>query len=422
MARVIRCGSVRAIPATEIVRGDWIVLAEGDRVPADGLLRALSNLRVDESLLTGESVAVGKRLARTEDTSVPEPGGEDAPCVYAGTLVVSGLGVAEVVATGAASAIGRIGVALRSISGGASSLERETSHLVRVIGALALAVCVLVLVWLGLERGDWIEALLAALALAISLVPEEIPVVMAIFIAMGAWRMAQHKVLARRLPAVEALGAMTVLALDKTGTLTENRMRVVRLIAPTGQWAHGEALADELHRLLEFAALASHRNAFDPMEQAIEVHASQQLAATEHLHSDWQHLREYPLSPELLAVSHAWTDDTGAAAIAAKGAPEAIGDLCHLDPPRRTEVLARAHELAADGLRVLGVAAGHHTGPLPERQHDFEFEFLGLVGLADPLRADAAAAIAQLRRAGVRVVMITGDYPATALAIARAAG
>ncbi|MEF9943692.1 MAG: HAD-IC family P-type ATPase, partial [Burkholderiaceae bacterium] len=379
-------------------------------------------MRVDESLLTGESVAVGKRLARTEDTSVPEPGGEDAPCVYAGTLVVSGLGVAEVVATGAASAIGRIGVALRSISGGASSLERETSHLVRVIGALALAVCVLVLVWLGLERGDWIEALLAALALAISLVPEEIPVVMAIFIAMGAWRMAQHKVLARRLPAVEALGAMTVLALDKTGTLTENRMRVVRLIAPTGQWAHGEALADELHRLLEFAALASHRNAFDPMEQAIEVHASQQLAATEHLHSDWQHLREYPLSPELLAVSHAWTDDTGAATIAAKGAPEAMGDLCHLDPPRRTEVLARAHELAADGLRVLGVAAGHHTGPLPERQHDFEFEFLGLVGLADPLRADAAAAIAQLRRAGVRVVMITGDYPATALAIARAAG
>ncbi len=422
MARVIRDGTVRAVAGPDVVRGDWLVLAEGDRVPADGVLRAVSNLGLDESLLTGESVPVAKRLARAGEVLAPEPGGEDSPYVYAGTLVVRGLGVAEVVATGPFSAIGRIGVALGSIGSSASLLQRDAARLVRFIGSLALLVCGLVLVWLGLERGDWVQAVLAALALGISLVPEEVPVVMTIFIAMGAWRIAQQRVLARRLPAVEALGAMTVLALDKTGTLTENRMSVVRLVAPTAEWAHGEDIDDELHRLLEFAALASHRNPFDPMELAIGTHAARELAATEHLHHDWTHLREYPLSSELLAVSHAWSGDASGHAVAAKGAPEAICDLCHLQAERRAEVLASAQQLAGEGLRVLGVAAGKHRGPLPSRQHDFDFEFLGLVGLADPLRAEAASAIAQLHRAGVRVVMITGDYPATALAIARAAG
>jgi len=420
-ARVIRDHQLQSIASTEVVRGDWIVLAEGERVPADAVLRAGSNLRVDESLLTGESVAVDKIAVATGEPAAA-PGGAASAALWSGSLVVAGTGLAEVQETGAASAIGRIGAALQRLEPASGPSEIEARRLVRLIGTAALVVCALVFAWLLKTRGDWVAALLAALALAMSLVPEEIPVVMTIFVAMGAWRLSRLHVLARRLGAVEALGALTVVALDKTGTLTANRMEVVRLAAPAGDWVRGEALREELHTLLEYAVLASHRDSIDPMESAIATQARDGLAGSVHWHADWKHLHEYPLTPELLAVSHAWSAGEGVTAVAAKGAPEAICELCHLAPEQTRAVLDEARALARQGLRVLGVAAGQPPAALPERAHDLEFEFLGLIGLADPLRPEAAATVSQLRAAGMRILMITGDYPATALAIARQAG
>lgn len=416
-ARVRRGGATIGLPASAVVRGDCLVLAEGERVAADALLLAAANLVVDESLLTGESVPVAKRAARAGEAAPAQAGGDDSPAVYAGTLVVRGAGLATVSATGAASAIGRIGVALRELQPAPSPLQRESRRWVRVVGGLALAVCVLLFVWLGAARGDWLAAALAALALAISLVPEEIPVVMSIFVAMGAWRMARHAVLARRLPAVEAIGAISVLALDKTGTLTENRMSLARLAAPPGTLAAAQPAAR--HALLGAARLACPPVSADPMERALVAAAAAQWPADPAVA---QHRHEYPLAPERLVLTQVWGAEPGPQTVATKGAPEAIVALCRLPPAAAQAALAQAHELAEQGLRVLGVAGAHHTGPLPATVDGFAFEYRGLVGLADPLRADAAAAIARLRGAGIRVLMITGDYPATALAIAREAG
>ena len=230
-----------------------------------------------------------------------------------------------------------------------------------------------------------------------SVLPEEFPVVLTVFLALGAWRISRQKVLTRRIPAVEALGAATVLCVDKTGTLTLNRMAVARLVAADRplEVDGAAALPDALHELVEFAILASQRTPFDPMEQAIREFGLSALARTEHLHEDWELLREYPLSPELLAVAHAWrARGLERFVVAAKGAPEAIADLCHLSENEVRRLTSRVEELARDGLRVLAVAkAGFEPSELPPRSHDFSFELLGLVGLEDPLRPSARAAI-----------------------------
>ena len=234
--------------------------------------------------------------------------------------------------------------------------------------------------------------------------------------------------LARSIPAVELLGATTVLFVDKTGTLTANRMAVRRLWTEVDSYdsatADSEPLQEALHGVLEFAVLASHRRAFDPMETAIVEAGKRLLAGTEHLHGDWTLVDDYPLSREMLAMSRVWqSPDQQARMIAAKGAPEAIVDLCHMEKARQAAIAAQVATMAGDGLRVLGVAqATFAAGELPAGQHDFDFEFLGLIALEDPVRPDVPKAIAECRAAGIRVVMITGDHPATAVSIARQAG
>jgi Ca2+-transporting ATPase len=418
-ARVIRDGAAERIAGSEVVRGDLLIVSEGDRVAADGVLRWLSNVSVDESILTGESIPVAKRL--------PRAGDEDphASQVFAGTLVVSGQGIAEITATGPATEMGRIGQSLQSIVVEKSPLQNEIGRLVRVLAVAGGLVCLIVVLLQARSRG-LLQGLLAGLAVAMSLLPEEFPVVFTVFLALGAWRLSRQRVLTRRIPAIEALGAATVLCVDKTGTLTLNRMRVARLSADGASLDVSEArpLPDEFHELVEFAVLASQRTPYDPMEQAIRDCGRQTLARTEHLHEDWELLREYPLSPELLAVAHAWkTRDREDFVIAAKGAPEAIADLCHLPADQLRTLEARVQELAGEGLRVLAVAkARFHPASLPPRSHDFDFQLLGLLGLEDPLRPSVRPAIAQCRSAGVRVVMITGDYPVTAVRVAREIG
>jgi Ca2+-transporting ATPase len=427
-ALVIRGGEERRVAGREVVRGDAIVLTEGDRVPADALLRSGFGLHVDESLLTGESVPVRKRALASGEGAPTQPGGDDLPFVWSGTLVVSGRGVAETRAIGADTALGRIGRALGAVSAEATPLEREIGRIVRRIASAGLALCVLLAVVYGATRGDWLRGLLAGLTLAMAVVPEEFPVVLTVFFALGAWRLSKHRVLTRRVSAVEALGATTVLCVDKTGTLTENRMTIARLSADSVRLSVSadatSSLPESVHRLVEFGILASQRDPFDPMERAFHTLGHAALEDTEHLHRDWSLLREYPLSPELLALSHVWrSPEGGRRVIAAKGAPEAIADLCHLDSEAWEQLRAEVEAMASQGLRVLAVArASFAEARLPELQHDFDFELLGLVGLADPVRAAVPEAIAECRRAGLRVLMITGDHPETARSIGRSIG
>jgi P-type Ca2+ transporter type 2C len=261
-----------------------------------------------------------------------------------------------------------------------------------------------------------------------AILPEEFPVVLTVFLALGAWHISKKRVLTRRIPAIETLGSATVLCVDKTGTLTLNQMRVVRMFVAGESYTVNDdskdPLPEKFHELSEFSILASETDPFDPMEKAFRQLGRHYLADTEHLHNDWSLVHEYSLSPQLLALSHVWkSPDSEAHIIAAKGAPEAIADLCGFDETQVKALSGQSGSMASDGLRVLGVAKAYFKGPeWPLTQHGFDFEFLGLIGLADPVRPSIPGALRECRTAGIRVVMITGDYPATAQAIARQIG
>jgi P-type Ca2+ transporter type 2C len=432
-ALVIRNGKQKRVAGREVVRGDLVVVAEGDRVPADGVLLWQMNLSVDESLLTGESLSVRKSAwnGRVPD-EMSRPGGDDLPFVYSGSLIAQGQGVAQVLATGPNTELGKIGRALEAVKPEKTRLQRETGRLVRIVAIVAIFLCLLAVLLYGFLRGQWLHGILAGIALAMAILPEEFPVVLTIFLALGAWRIARKQVLTRRMPAIETLGEATVLCVDKTGTLTLNRMSVGQLFARdavyevTGPGTDEEAkLPEAFHALVEFSILASQQNPFDPMEQALRQFGERSLAQTEHLHRDWTLIREYPLSPALLALSHVWkaaeSDDY---VVAVKGAPEAIFDLCHLQAYEREALSQQVSTMANDGLRVLGVARAYfkHTEKLPTDPHEFNFELIGLVGLADPVRPQVPEAVRECYLAGIRVIMITGDYAGTALHIAREIG
>ena len=421
-ALVIRDGERVRIAGRDVVRGDLIVLSEGDRIAADASLRACDDLLTDESLLTGESVPVRKRPAHDGDGEQARvSGGDDLPFVFSGSLVVRGTGIAEVTATGPRTAIGKIGQAVSTLETETPRLQRQTGRLVTIFaiaGAIVVAITVLLY---GLTRGSWLEGILAGIALGMSMLPEEFPVVLTVFLAMGAWRISQARVLTRRAAAIESLGAATVLCTDKTGTLTQNRMTVARLLLPDGTTLAPEAASPAevtapFRDLVETAVLACDPQSHDPMERALRAIGSAAASGSP--------VRRYGLRPDLLAMSNAWQAREGETlTIAAKGAPEAIAGLCGIDGDARIALKARVEALAADGLRVLGVARANWTGnALPDSQQDFPFTFRGLVGFADPLRDEVPGAVAECRSAGVRIIMITGDYPATASAIARQAG
>jgi Ca2+-transporting ATPase len=419
-ALVIRSGQALRIAGREVVRGDLMLLSEGDRVPADGELLQAHELALDESLQTGESQPVSKT-------------GQDK--VLAGTLVVRGQGLVRVTATGAKTALGLIGQSLRDIAAEPSPLRDEISRLMRRLLMLGLALS-LALAWLfWLLRGDALQAVLAGITLAMSIMPQEFAVIMIVFLALGARRLAASHVLTRRLNAIETLGTTSVLCVDKTGTLTQNRMALAALcvgdeLLDVAALLHpnrlpASPLPENFHELLEYAVLASELAPHDPMEQALHQFAGLHFAGTGRLHPDWLLAREYELSAEQLVMSHLWQIGTGANdVVAAKGAPEAVAALCQLPAPQRARLAAQAAQMADRGLRVLGVAkALHHSAERwPEAQAAFEFEFVGLLGLADPLRPEVPEAVAQCQRAGIRVVMITGDHARTAAAIASQAG
>ena len=411
-ARVLRDGKPRIIASSEVVVGDMLLVAEGERVPADARVLEETDLYADESLLTGESVPV----RRSGGAAVAD----DDALLHASTLVVRGHGRAVVVATGARTAVGRIGVALRSIHVEPTPMQQEIRRLVVLFATLALVACVSMSVLYLVVRGGWLPALLAGLTLAMAVIPEEFPVVLAVFLALGAFRMAQRQALVRRTPAIEALGATTVLCTDKTGTLTANRMAVAELRSDGETGGLHDLHTPALRHLLEVAALASRLHSHDPMENALHDAAGFASDAP----AGRTHVREYPLSPECPAVAHVWRLPDGARIVACKGAPETVAELCRLSTEQCRHVMADVDAMARRGLRVLGAAVLDAALPdaLPDALRELPLQWLGLVGFADPLRPGAADAVAEARAAGVRVIMLTGDHLETARAIAAQAG
>jgi P-type Ca2+ transporter type 2C len=425
-ALVLREGKESVIPSDGLVPGDVIRLGEGDRVPADCVFREGATLLVDESLLTGESVAVAKSPAlRASALEAPGAGAESS--LFSGTLILSGHALAQVMSTGAHTEIGRIGDSLTKEQRGRSGLQKEIAVVVRTMALIGMGLAVGLVLIRGFAGTPWLESFLSGITLAMALLPEEFPVVLTVFLALGARRIAKRKVLTRNMNAIEALGSVQVLCTDKTGTLTQNLMTLRRLVTADLDIDLDDApqsLPEPVHELVEFGILASPREPFDPMEKAFVSLGRSALKNTEHLHPNWQAAKEFPLTPELLAVTHAWIGDpSGRLVVATKGAPAAVFDLCHLDPTQTAALHAQANALAASGLRVLGVARS--TEPVdapPAHPHDVPFSFLGLVGLEDPLRPDVKAAIMACQRAQVKVLMITGDHAETARSIALQAG
>ncbi len=417
-ARVIRDNNEQIIPAEELVPGDLIVLHEGDRIPADGTLIESSNLSVDESLLTGESFPVQKTASAGGDVRVSSS-----------TLVVRGKALARVEKTGSETEIGKIGKMLQEEVPTELNLSSEIRFLVKLFGWLGAVACVAIIIFYGVENGDWIKALLLGLAAQLSLLPEEFPVVLTVFMALGAWRLSRVHVLVRQPNSIERLGAITTLCVDKTGTLTQNLMSISCI-----QDEHTffyltkeniNALPESHHIIIEYAILASHLDPFDPMEKALRKLAEETAWGKEHLHKDWCFVQDYPLSEKLFAMSCVWKkiSEDKFYVIATKGAPEAIANLCHLSEADSARAFQSVKVMASQGLRVLAVAMAQFTPEkLPDQQHDFDFKWLGLVGLEDPLRQEVPMAVRQCHQAGIRVIMMTGDYPETALKIAKEAG
>lgn len=419
-ALVIRDGRRTSIAGREVVCGDLVILEQGDRIAADACLIESVELQTDESLLTGESLPVSKVAAT--DGSKAQPGGEDSRNVYAGSLVSRGSGIARVFATGERSAFGKIGLSLAVLDSEAPRLRTQIARLVTWCGLGGGAVALAVVILNGVLRGNWIEAILAGIAIGMSMLPEEFPVVLTIFLAMGAWRIGRVGVLTRRAAAIETLGSATVLCVDKTGTLTENRMSVTDLWLPSGETASvtvGDVPRGPFRSLLETAVLASAAHPSDPMEDALHraLDVAGKIASTSS-----ELLHTYMLCPGLLAMSNV-REEEGRLIISAKGAPEAIASLCKLKDMEASRLTQAVDTMARRGARVIAIA----TARAPDRrwhasQKDYVYTLSGLVGLADPIRPSVPAAVAECRAAGIRVVMVTGDYAATARSIAAQAG
>ncbi len=406
---VIRDGNEVRIAGREVVPGDAMILQEGDRIAADATLVEALNLTVDESLLTGESVPVMKHH-EGEKTAV-----------FSGTLVVQGKGVAVVNTTGINTQFGKIGVSLNTIEQEETRLQREMKILIRRLGIAGIVVILIVIVAFYFTRGNLIQAILNGLAAAMAILPEEFPVVLTIFLALGAWRLSRKNVLTRKPSAIETLGSATVLCSDKTGTITQNKMEIAALCDGKRVIRKKDfsSMDETFKSTLRTGARASQAKSIDPMEQAIHMASKSLTGADDHSTL----VKEYPLTREFLAMTRVTQSTTDQSfAVSAKGAPEAIFTLCRMSQEDASQQLTLVNELAEDGFRVLGLATAAATQPLPDQQTGFQFTFQGLLALEDPIRPEVPKAIEECRQAGVNVIMITGDYPTTARSIARQIG
>jgi Ca2+-transporting ATPase len=406
--KVIRDGAEKRISSKALVVGDLVLLSEGDRVCADAVIISSISLAADESTVTGESIPVDKN---------------EGESLLSGTLITRGHGTAEVSATGVKSQLGAIGKSLQEITTSRSRLQRDVDQLVRVIGVLGIITVISVVTIYGSTRNNWLEGGLAGIAAAMALIPEEFPVILTLFMAIGAWRISKEKVITRQPSSIESLGSISVLCVDKTGTITENHMTVKEISSLNSRSVlttnlDPSSLSADLIELIEIAALACPIRGYDPMDIAF-LELSQRFKFSNEADS----LMEFPVEKSRLAYIHIWKQVTQIT-YAAKGAPETIIKLCQLDVSKAKEITATVHEAAGKGFRVIAVAK-HVASTTSEISTNFEslkFEYLGLALLQDPIRAGVKESVAECRTAGIKTIMITGDHPNTAAAIAHEIG
>ena len=410
-AQVRRDGRNEVISAEEIVPGDVVFLQEGDVIPADGVLVEGTQLTVDEAPLTGESQPVAK--------SIEGPAVESE--LSAGTTVLSGRGVMAVTATGQSTRFGQVGTLVAGIRPRATPLQRLIQRLIWQATVVAAGFCIAVMA-IELSYGHgWAAAVSAGVSLAIVAMPEEFSIVYILYLSLGAARLARSHALVRRLTSVETLGATTVICTDKTGTLTLGRMDVAALVTSSAAQPIADQLIPEAWQILEAALLASEPQPFDPLEQALFRFAELKGWKPESLGSG-QLRQDYPFDPILKYMSHVW-DWQGATVICAKGSIEGILERSQVSPEERQQALASNQALAAQGLRVIAVASGTLAESTGDRRADeCHLSYRGVVGFSDPLRPGVPEALGECGQAGIRVIMITGDHPVTAHAVAEGLG
>ena len=410
LANVVRDGIAMTVPTTSLVPGDLLAMQEGSVVHADGVVRQAANVSIDESSLTGESEPQSKRPALPDGAATPEQQ------VFAGSLVLAGQGFVEITATGSRTRFGNIATLVAAADATQTPLQKRTGRLVRWLSLVAVATAVAVF-GIGLVHGDpWQRALLSGISLAMAAIPEEYPLVLTLFLSVGAWRLGRRGMLVRRLASVETLGSTTIICTDKTGTLTVGHFDLAETVTldPT--------VTEQ--RLLEYAVLASEPSPQDPMERAIDARASARGVDPSAVRSRWRLTSDYDFDPLGKHMAHAWTSAAGGdTLVAAKGALEGILAHCRAVPAERTAAETANARMASAGMRVLAVAikAGHALGQ-DRAADESALRLVGLLGYRDPLRPEVPAAVAECRAAGIRLKMITGDHALTARAIATAAG
>lgn len=412
---VIRDGKEQQILSADLVPGDLMMIHEGVKIPADGVVIRCADLCVDESSLTGEAEGVWK--IPTQNAQPTQDYWRKDYC-YAGTLVTQGTAVVEVDKIGGQTEYGKIGLGVASAPQEDTPLQKQTGKLVKTCAVIAgvLFVLVAVFTWLNIPDHMFtdrlIESILSGVTLAMAMIPEEFPVILTVFLSMGAWRLAKKKSLVRKLPSVETLGAVSVLCVDKTGTITMNQMTVQETWVANGSE----------QTLLETMGLGCETDAYDPMEKAMLSYCEEHGIQKDSLFSN-EFVTEYAFTNELKMMGHVWRKD-GNLVIAAKGSPERILTICQLTEEERAAAEKKIMELSAKGLRVIAVAtqSPENDEQIPAVITDCHLTLLGLIGLADPPREGVKEDIAVCNRAGVRVVMITGDNGITASAIAKKVG
>lgn len=410
LVMVIRSGEKSAIPSQELVVNDIMIVSEGEHISADACIIDSNDCSVNEAILTGESFAVDK--------------GMKDPLLFAGTVMLSGLAHAKVTAVGEHTRLGQLGKSLEQIQKEKTPLQQQIAVFVRRMAVFGVIAFLLVWIYNTLASGDLVHGLLHGLTLAMAALPEEIPVALSTFMALGAYRMIRMKVLTRHPQTVESLGSATVICVDKTGTLTENKMVLVEVYAPQANkifQLDAEHENDEVDVILEYARLASEPLPFDPMEKAIV--AAYEEPENFRSFTRYKMIHEYPLSGISPMMTHIYEDEKGKRFIACKGAPEGIVKQSALEEIIKKKVISSVEEMASRGYRVLAVAKEvNENRSWPTSQDQFRWEFLGLIAFSDPPKKNSADVIRNFHRAGISVKMITGDFPETAKCISGKVG
>ncbi len=408
---VIRDSKVIQIPTHEIAVGDLCILEEGKMVNADGEIVHSNDFSVNEASLTGESLSVFKNQD-TEDKKV-----------FSGTLVVSGLAVIKVEKIGDETKLGKIGQSIQDIKSERSPLQIQITKFVKWMAVAGIVVFLMVWSFSFWRTGDIIESLLAGLTLAMSILPEEIPVAFTTFMALGAWKLMREGIIIKRSSVVETLGSTTVICADKTGTITENSMRLNALYdyKTNRVFDENEYDSPELSGLIRFAMWSSEPVPFDPME--ITLHQVYEKTHSLDHRKEFQMIHEYPLDGKPPMMTHLFENKSGERIVAAKGAPEAILAVSHLPEIEKERLRQRIQDFGKKGYRVLGVAKSHFEGNnFPEKQQEFDWEFMGFTVFYDPPKKGIQEVFQKIYQAGIKVKVITGDNADTTYAIAQQAG